>query len=80
MTSRICFGIIAKHSARDACREVGVYDIEGPPVPIPNTVVKLNRADNTWWATAREDRSLPTQTRAVTQQGGCSFFDTSAAG
>ena len=43
------------------CITVGVYDIEGPPVPIPNTVVKLNRADNTWWATAREDRSTPTQ-------------------
>ena len=40
---------------------VGVYDIEGPPVPIPNTVVKLNRAENTWWVTAREDRSTPTQ-------------------
>ena len=40
---------------------VGVYDIEGSPVPIPNTVVKLNRAENTWWATARENRSTPTQ-------------------
>ena len=39
---------------------VGVYDIEGPPVPIPNTVVKLNRAENTWWEAARENRSLPT--------------------
>ena len=29
---------------------------EGPPVPIPNTEVKLICADNTWWATAREDR------------------------
>ena len=40
---------------------VGNYDIEGPPVPIPNTVVKLNRAENTWWVAAREDRSTPTQ-------------------
>ena len=38
---------------------VGVYNIEVPPVPIPNTVVKLNRAENTWWAAAREDRSSP---------------------
>ena len=29
---------------------------EGPPVPIPNTEVKLTYADNTWRATAREDR------------------------
>ena len=40
---------------------VGVYNIEVPPVPIPNTVVKLNRAENTWWVAAREDRSSPTQ-------------------
>ena len=35
---------------------VGVNDGEGPPVPIPNTAVKLTRVDNTWLATAREDR------------------------
>mgnify|MGYP004728176255 FL=1 len=36
---------------------------EGPPVPIPNTEVKLCSAEDTWLATAREDRSMPTQTR-----------------
>ena len=36
--------------------EVGVDCDEGPPVPIPNTEVKLIRADNTLRATAREDR------------------------
>ena len=41
---------------------VGAYDDEGPPVPIPNTVVKLIRAENTWREAAREDRSVPTQT------------------
>ena len=40
---------------------VGVDDIEGPPVPIPNTVVKLNSADNTWAAAPREDRKTTTQ-------------------
>ena len=35
---------------------VGVDCGEGPPVPIPNTVVKLVPADNTWLATARKDR------------------------
>ena len=39
---------------------VGVYYIEVPPVPIPNTVVKLNCAENTWRAAAWEDRSSPT--------------------
>ena len=41
--------------------EVGVNDDEGPPVPIPNTEVKLVRANNTWLETAREDRSTPTR-------------------
>ena len=39
---------------------VGVDCDEGTPVPIPNTVVKLIYADNTWLVTAREDRSMPT--------------------
>ena len=43
---------------------VGVFCDEGTPVPIPNTVVKLIYADNTWLATAWEDRSMPTQKRS----------------
>ena len=39
---------------------VGVFIGEGPPVPIPNTEVKLTRADNTWLEAAWEDRSMPT--------------------
>ena len=35
---------------------VGVDYGEGPPVPISNTVVKLTCADNTWLATAWEDK------------------------
>ena len=35
---------------------VGVDCGEGPPVPIPNTEVKLTVADNTLRVTAREDR------------------------
>ena len=41
-------------------RIVGVDYGEGPPVPISNTVVKLTGADNTWLATAREDKLTPT--------------------
>ena len=32
---------------------------EDPPVPIPNTEVKLFSAESTWLVTAREDRTLP---------------------
>ena len=43
---------------------VGAYYGEGPPVPIPNTEVKLTSANDTWLATARENRSVPTQKTA----------------
>ena len=44
-------------------RIVGVTNAEGPPVPIPNTEVKLCSGDNTWLEAAREDSSMPTQDR-----------------
>ena len=37
----------------------GDYSEEVTPVPISNTEVKLLCADDTWWATARESRTLP---------------------
>ena len=40
---------------------VGVDYGEDPPVPIPNTEVKLTSADDTWLETARENRFSPTQ-------------------
>ena len=40
---------------------VGVNNGEGPPVPIPNTAVKLTSADNTCLETDWKDRSMPTQ-------------------
>ena len=33
------------------------YSREDPPVPIPNTEVKLSSADYTWWETAWESRT-----------------------
>jgi hypothetical protein len=39
---------------------VGVDNDEGPPVPIPNTEVKLISAYDTWLVTARENWSMPT--------------------
>ena len=60
MTTHISCGKL--HFARGEClsKISGVYNIEVPPVPIPNTVVKLNCAENTWRAAARENRSSPT--------------------
>ena len=37
----------------------GEDGMEGPPVPIPNTEVKLHHADDTWRATAWKIRYLP---------------------
>ncbi len=37
----------------------GDYSTEAIPVPIPNTEVKLRSADDTWWVTAWESRTLP---------------------
>ena len=37
----------------------GGFGGEDTPVPIPNTEVKLACAEDTWLATARENRALP---------------------
>ena len=42
---------------------VGVTNAEGPPVPIPNTEVKLCSGENTLLEAARENSSMPTQDR-----------------
>ena len=46
-------------------KRVGFLNAEGPPVPIPNTEVKLCSAEDTRLATARENRSMPTQGKQV---------------
>ena len=43
--------------------KVSVTNAEGPPVPIPNTEVKLCSGENTVRATAREDSSMLTPGR-----------------
>ena len=45
---------------RKLCPQVGVDYGEGPPVPIPNTEVKLISVEDTWRAAARENRTVPT--------------------
>ena len=56
---------------------VGVDCDEGTPVPIPNTVVKLIYADNTWLVTAREDRTMPTQSDLKKTQIASIFLNSS---
>ena len=41
---------------QEASVRVGTFSGEGPPVPIPNTAVKLCNADDTWLETARESK------------------------
>ena len=46
---------------------VGANGDEDPPVPIPNTEVKLISVENTWRVTAWKNRAVPTQ-RKITQK------------
>ena len=47
--------------------EVSVTNAEGPPVPIPNTEVKLCSGEDTLRETARENSSMLTLTEGVEQ-------------
>ncbi len=55
LTFKIKYDIIVK-SSKHGDKLVGIDYDEGPPVPIPNTEVKLIRADNTWLEAARNDK------------------------
>ena len=44
---------------RKRSQEVGVTGDEDPPVPIPNTEVKLISVEDTWRVTAWENRAMP---------------------
>ena len=46
-------------ATKNSQRKSGDNDAEDPPVPIPNTEVKLCSADDTWRETARESKSSP---------------------
>ena len=46
----------------DPVLKTGANGGEVPPVPIPNTEVKLTSVENTWLETAWEDRAVPVQT------------------
>ena len=55
-------------------QKVSVTSVEGPPVPIPNTEVKLNCAENTWLATARKNRSMLTRSERTDRMGNSNEF------
>ena len=43
----------------------GANGCKDPPVPIPNTEVKLTNAEDTWLVTTRENRTVPEHVTAV---------------
>ena len=55
LTKAIRCGILSKSPKGDN-KKVGADCGEGPPVPIPNTEVKLTCAEDTWRAAARENK------------------------
>ena len=55
--NRDCEAVQKKEGA--VKQESGDDSGEDPPVPIPNTEVKLSSAEDTWRATARENMTLP---------------------
>ena len=59
--------LLSRQEWRQSCI-VGVDCREGPPVPIPNTEVKLAGAEDTWLETARKNRFSPTQKNHLCKQ------------
>ena len=51
--------------SRQEKRISGANGCKDPPVPIPNTEVKLTNAEDTWLATTRENRTVPEHVTAV---------------
>ena len=48
---------MGKKKRKDLLQTVSVSNAKGPPVPIPNTEVKLCSGDNTCLETSRDDSS-----------------------
>ena len=47
-----------RSEAKKAKLKASADSAQDPPVPMPNTEVKLSSAENTWVATPREDRTV----------------------
>ena len=52
--------LVVERDDKNKKKIVGVDDAEGPPVPIPNTEVKLSSAEDSWLEAACENRKAPT--------------------
>ena len=52
-------GAASTFTSKERSKICGDNSEEVTPVPIPNTEVKLLSADDTWWETAWESRTLP---------------------
>ena len=63
----MCYNIKCRKAVSLVDRIVGIVDVGGTPVPIPNTEVKPNGAENTWEAAPRKNRKMPTLCRVVVQ-------------
>ena len=50
---------LSENESRGGQEKIGVNGDEVPPVPIPNTEVKLFSADDTWRETAWESKTSP---------------------
>ena len=62
--ARVTISLVSS-PARAVNTKAGVYYGEVPPVPIPNTEVKLTCAEDTWREAARKNRSSPAPPIAV---------------
>ena len=49
---------LRKRANRPEERLASAESAQDPPVPMPNTEVKLSSAENTWMETSREDRKV----------------------
>ena len=58
----------------DPVLKTGANGGEVPPVPIPNTEVKLTSVENTWLETAWEDRVVPVQMKKSLPDSMKGFF------
>ena len=68
MVEQLTLNQWVRGSSPRRCTTVGVFIAQGPPVPIPNTEVKLCGAEDTCLATDRENRSMPTQALSVKKE------------
>ena len=72
LTSNLKETNVVQYSRNKALRKVSATNAEGPPVPIPNTEVKLCSGENTLRETAREDSSVLT---SIKEAKSASFIE-----